>query len=150
MKKVTSAKNSPVPPGFVELNWLARELPDPEQQREYAAERCIVAVTEALGEAVADAGVPKRKIAELIGVTPARVSHMLNEERNLTLKSVADVLWACGLEVKGLELGPLGVAVVPAEHAHEWVAGKYASEVQASAEKQVLVASTEPNFLVAA
>lgn len=105
--------------GTVEVNWLARELPDPNDQREYAQERCIVAVTEALAEAISNAGISNTELARRLGVTPARVSHILSE-RNLTLKSVADVLWACGLEFEDLKAAKLGVVRVPFEHAMEW------------------------------
>ena len=105
--------------GTVEVNWLARQLPDPSDQREYAQERCIVAVTEALGEAISNAGLSNTELARKLGVTPARVSHILSE-RNLTLKTVADVLWACGLEFEDMKAARLGVVSVPFEHAMEW------------------------------
>jgi hypothetical protein len=105
--------------GPVEVNWLQHELPDPEDQRKYAEERCIVVATEALAEAVERSGVTHAEIARRLSVSPARVSHMLSQ-RNLTLRSVADLLWACGLEVEDIGVAKLGVSVVPSEHAAEW------------------------------
>ncbi len=111
-----------VSPSVEEIHWLQRELPDPKDQREYAQERCIVAVTEALGEAMERAGVNRTQLAQALGVSKSHVSQLF-AGRNLTLRTIGDVLWVCGLEVRDLELDKLGVAVVPLEHAAEWRMG---------------------------
>ena len=97
------------------VRWLERELPDPNDQREYAQERCIVAITEAIGEAMERAGVNRTQLAERLGVTKGHVSNLLSGAHNMTLRSLGDLLWACDLEVVDLKLAPLGVVYVPME-----------------------------------
>lgn len=95
------------------FNWLERELPKADDQREYALERCIVALTEAVASRMREAGLSRTKVAAKIGVTKGHVSQVLSGRRNMTLRSLADLLWACGAEVKDLQLAPLGVSMVP-------------------------------------
>lgn len=95
------------------INWLNDHLPDPADQREYARERCIVALTEALAEVMEEKGISRAELAERLGVSKAHISQVLNGSRNMTLSTLADVLWACGQEARGLRLSDLGVSVVP-------------------------------------
>lgn len=104
---------------LVEVNWLQSALPDPEQQREYAQERCIIAVTEALAEAIEATNISQAELARRLNVHPTRVTHILSE-RNLTLKTVGDVLWACGLEMSDIAVAKLGVSYVAPEEASDW------------------------------
>jgi transcriptional regulator with XRE-family HTH domain len=106
-------------PSVEEVNWLDREFPDPADQRQYAQERCIVAVTEALGAAMEKANINRAELAQRLGVTKGHVSQLFSG-RNLTLRSIADVLWACNLEVHDLQLAPLGIMMVPVDQATEW------------------------------
>jgi len=119
-----------------EVNWLEREFPDPAEQREYAQERCIVAVTEALGAAMERANVNRAELAKRLGVTKGHISQLFGG-RNLTLRSIADVLWACDLELHDLELSPLGVMMVPLEHFAEWKCAQAPSGVEAKGSLEV-------------
>ena len=105
---------------MVSVNWLARELPDPSDQRQYAEERCIVAITETIAEAMERAGLNRTEVAERLGRTKGHISQLLSGKRNMTLRTLADILWACNLEVTGLDLGALGVISVPVSHAEGW------------------------------
>jgi transcriptional regulator with XRE-family HTH domain len=107
-------------PTTVKLNWLERELPDPEQQRAYARERVIVAVTEALQEAMDDANLRRSDLAELLGKTKGHISQVLNGHRNMTLSTVGDVLWACGKELDDLIVSPLGELDCSVDEAIDW------------------------------
>jgi predicted XRE-type DNA-binding protein len=120
---------------FVEVNWLDRELPDPNDQREYARERCIVAITEALGEAIENAGLTNAQLARLLNVTAPRVNHILSD-RNLTLKTVADVLWACKLEVNGIQSERLGVSRMPIHECGEYLSHTVDFQLDDATEKQ--------------
>jgi transcriptional regulator with XRE-family HTH domain len=97
------------------FDWLERQLTSPQEQREYAAESCIVAVTEAIATRMREAGLSRSEVAAKIGVTKGHVSQLLSGRRNMTLRSLAELLWACGLEVRDLALGSLGVSIVPEE-----------------------------------
>lgn len=91
------------------VSWLDRELPDPADQREYARERAMVAVSESLHELLERNGITRTALAAKLNVSKSRVSHLLDES-NLTLRTISDVLWACKLELKDMEVGPLGVS----------------------------------------
>jgi transcriptional regulator with XRE-family HTH domain len=119
MLKYADAFGSLAAPAFERVEWLSREFPDPKDQRQYAQERCIVAITEALGEALERANLNRAQLAEKLGVSKSHVSQLLGG-RNLTLRTIGDVLWACKLEVQDLKIAPLGVAYVPSDHAAEW------------------------------
>lgn len=123
MTKTTRATRmgaNPLTSVTLPVNWLESELPDPKDQREYAQERCIVAITEALGAAMERASINRTELAKKLGVSKSHVSQLF-AGRNLTLRTIGDVLWACGLEVNDIEVAPLGVSFVPAEQACEWV-----------------------------
>lgn len=99
----------------LELRWLERELPNEEDQRDYAQERAIVGVTESVVCAMDEAGLNQTEIAARIGKSRGHVSRLLDGTRNMTLRSLADMLWACGKEVSDLRLSPLGVSFLPAD-----------------------------------
>jgi len=101
--------------------WLARHFPDPEDQREYARERCVVAVTEALGEAMENANLNQAALAEKLGKSPSHVSKILNGAHNMTLHTLGDMLWACDVELRDLDLTTLGVIEVATDDAKDWM-----------------------------
>lgn len=105
---------------YVPLNWLDKELPDPNDQRRYVQERVVIAVTEAIAEAMEHAGLKRSDVAEKLGRTRSHISQLLSGRRNLTLRSLGDVLWACGVELDALQLSPLGRVLCPAEQAEDW------------------------------
>src|SRR5258708_5139887 len=102
------------------INWLARHLPNPNDQREYAQERCVVAVTEALHDAMEDAGLTQADVAEKLGRTRGYVSRVLNGAHNMTLYTLGDMLWACDVEMRDLNLMPLGEIEVANQDAVTW------------------------------
>ncbi len=89
--------------------WLGDQTLSDEEQRLYARERCIVVATEAIAEQMQLAGMTRAAIAQRIGVSKGHISRVLNGSRNMTLNTLADLLWACGVEADGLEVSPLGV-----------------------------------------
>lgn len=104
---------------LIEVNWLVDALPSPSDQRGYAGERAIVVATEALAEAVEHAGLTQAELAKRLGVNASRVSHILSE-RNLTLKTIGEVLWACGLELRDFAVAKLGVSYVTPSETERW------------------------------
>src|SRR2546430_8697226 len=115
------------------FDWLERQLPSSEDQRQYAAESCIVTVTEAIAAQMREAGLSRSEMAVKVGVTKGHISQLLSGRRNMTLRSLADLLWACGLEVRDLSLGPLGVAIVPEEMLCDVQVADAETEVDAAA-----------------
>lgn len=63
-----------------------------------AEERLIVAVTEAIAEAMARKGVTKAALAESLGCSKAHVSKLLGGSRNMTLRTLADIAYALEVE----------------------------------------------------
>lgn len=110
------------------VHWLRDQLPNPEDQREYARERCVVAITEAVGEAMERAGLSRADVARELGVSRSYITKLLSGGHNMTLHSLGDLLWACNQEVLDLELNELGVVEVLLDPEGEWI-GESASVV---------------------
>lgn len=105
----------------VNVGWLSKELPDPADQREYARERVIVVVTEAIATAMEQANMRRADLAEVLGKTKGHVSQVLSGRRNMTLNTLGDILWACGQELEDLETIPLGYVACPSAEARKWL-----------------------------
>jgi transcriptional regulator with XRE-family HTH domain len=73
---------------------------EPEQMRLYQEERLIVAVTELVCKELAARGMKQADLAAALQKSPGRVSQYLAGERNLTLRTVADIFTALGLRLK--------------------------------------------------
>jgi transcriptional regulator with XRE-family HTH domain len=67
-----------------------------------------------------DAGLTQAQIATRLNKTPSYVSRVLNGAQNMTLHTLSDMLWACNVEVRDLDLTPLGIIEVSLEDADEW------------------------------
>lgn len=107
-------------PAQVAVNWLDRELHDPQDQREYAQEKCITVVTELVAEAIGNAGLTRAAVAEQLGVSKGYISQILGGGRNMTLRTLGDLLWVTKQELTGLRVGSLGVSFASPEIANEW------------------------------
>jgi transcriptional regulator with XRE-family HTH domain len=105
---------------MVAVNWLQRALPNPTDQREYAQQRAIIVVTEAIAEAMEDAGLKRSEVAERLGKTKGHISQVLSGKRNMTLRTLGDLLWTCNVELEELKLAKLGEITCPVEQAWEW------------------------------
>lgn len=106
----------------VAIDWLQRELPDADAQREYAQQRVIVVITEAIAEAMERSGLTRADIATKLERTKGHISQVLSGRRNMTLRTLGDLLWACNLELESLGLVPLGQLFCSQEAAREWLA----------------------------
>ena len=76
---------------------------DEEFDRLVRQEELILQVTEALTQALDEAGVKKTELARRLGKTPGFVSQVFGGGRNLTLRTVADIAGALSLRPR-LEL----------------------------------------------
>jgi len=76
-------------------------LSSPENRRLFEQERVIVDVTEMICKLMERANISRKDLAEKLGTSQANVTQMLNGARNMTLRTVSDVLFSmdCGLEV---------------------------------------------------
>jgi len=74
-------------------------LEDPEFARLMAQGDLIMEVTETLCELLEKEGVSRKELADRLGKTKGFVSQLLNGGRNLTLRTVADILHVLGYKV---------------------------------------------------
>lgn len=103
------------------VNVVKHHLRSEQEERLFAQDGCMLTVTDALVRAIEAAGLTRAQVAERIGRTPAFVSQVLNGSRNMTLKTAADILWACGLELRDVETAPIGEVVVSRECMDAWL-----------------------------
>jgi transcriptional regulator with XRE-family HTH domain len=75
------------------------DMNDPEFRRLLAQEELILEVTEVLCGLLEDEKIPKKELADRLGKTKGFVSQLLNGGRNLTLRTVADILHVLGYKV---------------------------------------------------
>lgn len=79
-----------------------------ENRRAVRQRELIIEVTEAIYAEMERSHVTKGQLAARLGRTPAFVTQILNGGRNLTLKTIADVAVALGVNVR-LRLEPVSV-----------------------------------------
>ena len=72
---------------------------DPEELRLFQHDRLIVAVTELICEEMKKRGCKRSELASALGKSKSYVSQCLDGERNLTLRTIADMLTALGLRM---------------------------------------------------
>lgn len=106
------------------VNWLARHAPTTAEQRAYAQERCLAAGTEAIAQAMEIAGLNRAQLAERLGKSRGYVTRVLNGTHNMTLRTLGDMLWACDVEVRDLDVAQLGVIEVSPSDALDWQLGQ--------------------------
>ena len=80
-------------------NLLEKYLEDPEFARLLTQEELILEVTETLCELVEKEGISRKELADRLGKSKGFVSQLLNGGRNLTLRTVADILHVLGYKV---------------------------------------------------
>lgn len=84
--------------------WIERQTRTPEARRRYEEERLILWTTEAICEAMEDQGLNRAAIAAKLGTSRANVTQLLSGSRNMTLRSLAALAHACGMQADiGLE-----------------------------------------------
>lgn len=75
---------------------LDEYLQDEEFRRLFAQEDLILEVTETLCELLENEKISRKELADRLGKTKGFVSQLLNGGRNLTLRTVADILHVLG------------------------------------------------------
>jgi transcriptional regulator with XRE-family HTH domain len=118
------------------VDWLSEHFPDPEDQREYARQKCVEAIGSALERAMEAANLNRVALATKLGKSKSQVSRILSGAHNMTLYTLGELLWACNVEVDDLVLAPLGVVSVSTNDQSLW--------------SRVSQAETEPSVPLAA
>lgn len=78
---------------------LEEYLKDEEFRRLFAQEDLIMEVTETLCELLENEKVSRKELADRLGKSKGFISQLLNGGRNLTLRTVADILHVLGYRV---------------------------------------------------
>ena len=80
-------------------NAVIDDMNDPEFRRLLSQEELILEVTETLCELLEKEKISRKELAERLGKSKGFVSQLLNGGRNLTLRTVADILHVLGYKV---------------------------------------------------
>jgi transcriptional regulator with XRE-family HTH domain len=80
-------------------NSVIDDMNDPEFRKLLAQEELILEVTETICELLGNEKVSRKGLADRLGKTKGFVSQLLNGGRNLTLRTVADILHVLGYKV---------------------------------------------------
>ena len=75
--------------------WIDRQTRTPEARRMYEQERLVTWVAEEIARAMDENGLSKAELAEKLGTSRAHVTQVLSGSRNMTLRTLADLAWAC-------------------------------------------------------
>lgn len=75
------------------------DMSDPEFRKLLAQEELILEVTEVLCGLLEQENISKKELADRLGKTKGFISQLLNGGRNLTLRTVADILHVLGYKV---------------------------------------------------
>lgn len=78
---------------------LQEDLARGEFRRIYAQEKLIEAATELIASTMEKQGVSKAQLAERTGTSRAHITQLLRGSRNMTLRTLADIMFALGREM---------------------------------------------------
>jgi transcriptional regulator with XRE-family HTH domain len=85
--------------GLVMANPVIDDMNDPEFRKLLAQEELILEVTETICDILEKEKISRKGLADRLGKTKGFISHLLNGGRNLTLRTVADILHVLGYKV---------------------------------------------------
>ena len=84
--------------------WIKRQTETPEARRRYEEERLILWTTEAIWKAMDEQGLTRAEMAAKLGTSRANITQLLSGTRNMTLRSLASLAFACDMRAEvGLE-----------------------------------------------
>lgn len=66
----------------------------PEGMKEFQQERTILDATDMIHRLMKEERMSKADLAQCLGTSPSHITQMLNGQRNMTLRTISDVLWA--------------------------------------------------------
>ena len=81
------------------VNSVIDDMNDPEFRKLLAQEELILEVTETICDLLENEKVSRKGLADRLGKTKGFISQLLNGGRNLTLRTVADILHVLGYKV---------------------------------------------------
>lgn len=63
-------------------------------------EKLMLQARQMIRDAMGLAGVNQKELARRMGITEGRVSQLLNSSRNITIKTLVSMLFACGVTMR--------------------------------------------------
>lgn len=90
------------------IGWFEQVLRNPVSRQAYEQEKLILSATGEILGVMQRKGITKADIARALEKTRANVGQILNGSRNMTLRSLAAVAFACGFRVS-IALQPISV-----------------------------------------
>ena len=78
---------------------IVNDMNDPEFRKLLSQEELILEVTETICDLLENEKISRKELADRLGKTKGFVSQLLNGGRNLTLRTVADILHVLGYKV---------------------------------------------------
>jgi transcriptional regulator with XRE-family HTH domain len=106
--------------GFT-FNAITEQLCTDEERRYFAHDAAIITATGALNDAMESMGVTRAELARRLERTPGFVSQVLSGNRNMTLRTFADLAFALGLQVRSVDLSPIGEMRIPHDAMDRWL-----------------------------
>ena len=79
-----------------EKAWFEKKLRTPREKLLFQQEHLILRATEELCRTMDEERLSKASVAERIGKSKAFVTQVLSGRRNMTLRTLAELAWACG------------------------------------------------------
>jgi len=75
--------------------WISRQETTDESRRDYEYERSAAWALNAIYEAMERNNLTKADLARALGTSRANVTHAFSGSRNVTLRTLSDLAWAC-------------------------------------------------------
>ena len=97
------------------VRWLEQHFPTHERQKGYAEEVALAVLTNAISQAMKEAGMTKADVAERLNKPRSYVTRVMNGTHNMTARTFGAMLWACDSEIQKVVRVPLGVIEVAEE-----------------------------------
>lgn len=114
--------------------WFESNLKTDKERRLFEQERLILDATENVFELMESNEVSKAELARRLGRTRAYVTQVLSGARNMTLRTFADVLFACGararMRLEPLKYDTVMVATAPCKVQHDFAHSTWAQPIQ--------------------
>lgn len=106
-----------------EFNWLNEHLRTPAERRMYAQELAVLLASQTIVDAMESAHLNRAELAARIGKTKGFVSQVLSG-RNMTMRTLGDLLWACDKQVSEIMTVPMGQSIVTDDFLDSWLDGE--------------------------
>lgn len=103
------------------FNIADQHLDSDEERRLFAQDAAMLAAAGAIDLAMEKAGITRSELARRLGRTAGFVSQVLSGSRNMTVRTLADFAYALGLQVRNIELAPVGEMRVSSDMADRFL-----------------------------